>query len=167
MPRSLWGAAPTLDQLEQIPPSLAPAQGPHEWWSPPAICSLELHHQPFMQHHAALSILPKKDPECLSTHKGNGWMNHVTHESRSAPSSPQQIWASLHTHVPWLLLEFFGSLLFALFFKMYLAALGLGCGMQHLVPWSWIEPGPLHWEFRVLVTAPPGRPLHSTLTHKS
>ena len=61
-------------------------------------------------------------------------MNHVTHESRGAPSSPQQTWASLHTHVPGLLLEFLGSLLFALFFKMYLAALGLGSGMQHLVP---------------------------------
>ena len=30
------------------------------------------------------------------------------------------------------------------------------CSVQDLVPWSGIEPGPLHWEHRISATGPPG-----------
>ena len=35
----------------------------------------------------------------------------------------------------------------------------LSCGMQDLVPWPGIEPGPLHWEHGVLTAGPPGKVL--------
>ena len=38
---------------------------------------------------------------------------------------------------------------------IYLAALGLGYGMQDLIPWPGIEPGPLIWDHAVLATGPP------------
>ena len=40
---------------------------------------------------------------------------------------------------------------------IYLGVLGLSWGMWGLVPWRGIEPGPLHWEQRVLATGPPGK----------
>ena len=56
-------------------------------------------------------------------------------------------------------------LLFFFFFFLifiYLAAPGLGCGIQDLFPWPGIEPRPLQWEHRVLATGPPGQ---SPVTH--
>ena len=50
-----------------------------------------------------------------------------------------------------------GSFLKYLF--VYLAALGLSCGLWDLVPEQGWNPGPLHWEHRVLTTAPPGKSL--------
>ena len=48
-------------------------------------------------------------------------------------------------------------------FSIYLAVLGLGCGMGDLgysmwdlLPSPGLELRPLHWEHRVLATAPPG-----------
>ena len=38
------------------------------------------------------------------------------------------------------------------FLFLNLAALGLSYSMQDLLPWPGIEPGPLHWEHRVLST---------------
>ena len=43
------------------------------------------------------------------------------------------------------------------FFFFNLATLNLSCGMWDLVPWSGNELRPLHWEFRVLTTGPPGK----------
>ena len=57
------------------------------------------------------------------------------------------------------------------FICIYLAPLGLGCGMQgvccyiqslicglwDLVPRPGIEPRPLHWELGVLIAGPPGK----------
>ena len=40
-----------------------------------------------------------------------------------------------------------------------MAAPGLSCSMWDLVPLPGIEPGPLHWELRVLTTGPSGKPL--------
>ena len=63
--------------------------------------------------------------------------------------------------------------------NIYLAAPGLSCpkslifvdtcsllswGMWDLIPWPGIQPGPLHWELRILASGPPGKfpaPLHS------
>ena len=35
------------------------------------------------------------------------------------------------------------------------ACMTLSCSMQALVPWPRIEPGPLHWEYRVSAAGPP------------
>ena len=45
------------------------------------------------------------------------------------------------------------------FFKIliYLAALGLCCGMWDLVPWPVIEPKSLHWKYRFSATGTPGK----------
>jgi len=40
---------------------------------------------------------------------------------------------------------------------IYVAALGLSCGLKDLVPDQGSNPGPLHWEHRVLATGPPGK----------
>ena len=32
------------------------------------------------------------------------------------------------------------------------------CSMRYLVPWPGMEPRPLHWEWGVLATGPPGKP---------
>ena len=51
------------------------------------------------------------------------------------------------------------SLFFELFiYLIYLAVLGLSCGMWDLVPWPGIEPRPLHGERGVLAPGPPGSP---------
>ena len=42
---------------------------------------------------------------------------------------------------------------------VYLAALGLSCGLWDLVPEQEWNPGPLHWEHRVLTMVPPGKSL--------
>ena len=41
--------------------------------------------------------------------------------------------------------------------NIYLAALGLSCGMQDLVPWPRIKPGPPALGAWVLATGPPGK----------
>ena len=41
---------------------------------------------------------------------------------------------------------------------IYLAVLSLNCSMWGLVPWPGINPGPLHWERKVLAIGPPGKP---------
>ena len=56
------------------------------------------------------------------------------------------------------------SSIFFFFFKdlsIYLAVLGLSCGMWDIVPQQGIKPGPLHWEHRVLATGLSGKSLHS------
>ena len=52
---------------------------------------------------------------------------------------------------------FFFSFIQYLF--IYLAVLGLSCGMWNLVPWSRIEPGPRNWKCGVLATGLPGKSL--------
>ena len=42
---------------------------------------------------------------------------------------------------------------------IYLPVPGLSCGIWDLVPWPGSNPGPLHWEHRVLTTGPPGKSL--------
>ena len=66
------------------------------------------------------------------------------------------------------------TLFIYLFIIFYLSVPGLSCGKQDrcchlpgslvggmwdLVPWPGTEPGPLHWECRVLTTGPPGKSL--------
>ena len=41
--------------------------------------------------------------------------------------------------------------------KFFLTLLSLHCGMWDLVSWPGIEPGPLHWEHRILTTGLPGK----------
>ena len=56
------------------------------------------------------------------------------------------------------------KLAFIYFFRLfiYLAASGLICNMQDLVPDQGLNPGPLHWELRVSATGPPGKSLKLT-----
>ena len=42
-------------------------------------------------------------------------------------------------------------------FKIYFSVLGLSRSLCNLVSRLGMEPGPLHWEFRVLATGPPGK----------
>ena len=44
---------------------------------------------------------------------------------------------------------------------IYLAVLGVSCGIRDLVSWIGMEPGPLHWECEVLAPGPPGKSLIS------
>ena len=48
---------------------------------------------------------------------------------------------------------------FLLLLFVYLAALGLRCGMWDLVTCPGIKPSPLHWEHGVSATAPLGKSL--------
>lgn len=45
------------------------------------------------------------------------------------------------------------------FYLFITAALGLSSGMWDLVPGPGVEPRPLHWEYGILATGPPGKPL--------
>ena len=50
-------------------------------------------------------------------------------------------------------------LLFPINKIIYLATLGLSCGMWDLAPWPGLNPGPLHWGQGVLATGPLGESL--------
>ena len=49
------------------------------------------------------------------------------------------------------------------FLFIYLAELGLSCGMWELAPWPGIKHRPPDWELRVLASGPPGKSLNTTL----
>ena len=48
---------------------------------------------------------------------------------------------------------------------IYLALLGLSCSMWDLVPRPVVELGPLHWEWGVLATGPPGKSLNTSFLY--
>ena len=77
-------------------------------------------------------------------------------------------WTSKKSAILWVLLfKIYGSgyiFLINLFLCIYLAVPSCGCGMRTLScsMWNWFpdqgsNPGPLHWEHRVLATGPPGK----------
>ena len=71
--------------------------------------------------------------------------------------NPQLMWWAFPIIIPCLSLIFFFFFLWLCWIFIVLQGLSSPVACGTLVPWPGIKPSPLHWEYRVLATEPPGK----------